>query len=188
MFTTVRMRWPVSAGPGAAADLVGEVVHPPQDVVDIGDHVLSVDLERGVGREPERRVQDRPVLGDVDVLAPEHGVAPPGQLHLLGQLEERAEDGIVEQRLRQVDDQVTRGEGQPADPVGVVGEPGAQVGGEVGGEALEPRPRRRRARVHRRVAHSAAASSWPFTVFRSSPHEASNFSTPSRSRVSITSS
>jgi hypothetical protein len=154
----------------------------------VGDHVLSVDLQRGIGREAERRVQDRPVLGDVDVLAPEHGVAARQQLHVVGQVEERRQDGVVEQRLRQVDEQVTRGEGQPADPVGVVGEPGAQVGGEVGGEALELRPRLGRARVHRRVAHSAAASSWPFTVFRSSPHEASNFSTPSRSRVSMTSS
>ena len=66
---------PGHAGPLAGAHALGEGVRPGEHVVHVAHDVLAVDLERGVGRQPQRGVEHRPVLGDVDVLAGEHGVA-----------------------------------------------------------------------------------------------------------------
>ena len=43
--------------------------------MDVGHRVLTVDLQRGVPGQAQRRVQHGPVLGGVDVLAGEHRVA-----------------------------------------------------------------------------------------------------------------
>ena len=45
MLMTVRMRLPVAPCPRAVADLVGEVAHPPEHLVDVGDDVVAVDLD-----------------------------------------------------------------------------------------------------------------------------------------------
>jgi len=37
--------------------------------VDLGDHVLAVDDDRGAARRAQRDVEDGPLLGDVDRLA-----------------------------------------------------------------------------------------------------------------------
>ena len=83
-------------------------------------------------------MQDRPVLGDVDVLAAEHRVAARADTDLVGQREQRREHVVVEQRLGQVDVQVAGVEGQPLDPTRVLVEPAAQVGREVRGQGGQP--------------------------------------------------
>ena len=49
------------------------------------DHVGAVDDQRALARHPQRDVQHRAVLGDVDVLAAEHRLAALGQPALLGE-------------------------------------------------------------------------------------------------------
>ena len=51
--------------PGAAAHAVGEVGHLVEHGVDLGDHVLAVDDDRGAARRAQRDVEDGPLLGDV---------------------------------------------------------------------------------------------------------------------------
>ena len=73
------------AGPLAGAHPVGELGHPVEHGVDVGDDVLAVDHEVRVAGHAQRDVEDGAVLGDVDVLAAEHRVdavpepAPVGQ-------------------------------------------------------------------------------------------------------------
>ena len=54
--------------------------------MDLLDDVLAVDDQRAVLRHPQRNVQYGAVLGDVDVLAAEHRVAPLGDALLVGEL------------------------------------------------------------------------------------------------------
>ena len=46
--------------------------------MDLPHDVDAVDDERGSGRHPQRDVENRPILGRVDVLAAEHGVTTLG--------------------------------------------------------------------------------------------------------------
>ena len=66
---------PGRAGPLAAAQPVGELAHPVQHLVHVGHDVLAVDAQLDAARLPQRGVQDRAVLGGVDVHAGEHRVA-----------------------------------------------------------------------------------------------------------------
>ena len=137
------------AGPGPRAHLLGEGVDPVQDLVHVGDHVLAVHLEGRLSGEPECRVQDGAVLGDVDVLATEHRVPALRDARLLGEREQRVDDLPVHQALGEVDGEVRGLEGQRRGAVGVLGEPGPQVGCERRREVAEPAPR---------VAHDEAWS------------------------------
>ena len=90
MLTTLRTRLPGVAGPLAGAHALGEVGHLAQHRVHVGDDVLAVDLDdRALGRA-ERGVQHGAVLGDVDLVAPEHRVdavaeaAPAGRARRAG--------------------------------------------------------------------------------------------------------
>ena len=65
--------------PLTGAHATGEGTHLVQDLVDLGHDVDAVDDERRVLGHAQRDVQDRAVLGDVDVLAAEHRVAALGE-------------------------------------------------------------------------------------------------------------
>ena len=75
-------------------------------------HVDAVDDEAGVAWQPQRGVQHRAILGDVDVLARQHGVSPLRHADLLGEVDQGIQDLAGHQVLRQVDVQVTGGEGE----------------------------------------------------------------------------
>jgi len=75
------------AFPFTRADLGGELGHPVQDVVHLGDHVDPVDDQRGVFRHTQCHMQNRTVLGHVDRLAGEHRVPALLETALLGQLD-----------------------------------------------------------------------------------------------------
>ena len=62
--------------PGAAANAIAERSHAVEHLVDVAHDVLAVDDERALPRHPQGDVEDGAVLGDVDVLAAEHRVAP----------------------------------------------------------------------------------------------------------------
>ena len=53
--------------------------HPVEHLVDVGDDVAAVDDQRALARHPQRDVQHRAVLGDVDPLAAEHRLGPLAQ-------------------------------------------------------------------------------------------------------------
>ena len=152
---------------------------------------------RGVRGQPERGVQHRAVLGDVDVLAGEHRVAPRRRARPRRPAPSRAASTlVVEQRLGQVDLQVARRRRSAARP---------------GRASSANQPRRSGAkssasswsRAHAWVVVGSTGASPPpssagltsarprgcsSTVSSSSFHDVTNFSTPSSSRVSMTSS
>jgi hypothetical protein len=77
------------AGPLARADPLGEGRHPVERLVHLLNHVDAVDDQRALARHPQRHVQNRTVLGDVDVLAGEHRFAALGDAALTRQLTEQ---------------------------------------------------------------------------------------------------
>ena len=79
------------AGPGAAPDARGELGHAIQHRVNVGHDVVTVhDDGLSTGRA-KRHMQHRPLLGDVDAIAAEHGIDP------------RTQAGFVRQTQQQLD-------------------------------------------------------------------------------------
>ncbi len=117
--------------------------------MDVGDHVVTVDLDHGADRRPQRGVQHGAVLGGVDAVPPQHGVDPPGHPGSLGQGQERGQDVVGHPVLGRVDDQIPHRPGEPLGPVGIVGEQRAQVEGvEAVGPTAHRIPLRSRRDVH----------------------------------------
>ncbi|MGX1514624.1 hypothetical protein RKD44_005912 [Streptomyces collinus] len=114
------------AGPLAGADPVGEAGHLVEHRVDPGDDVLAVDLDHRVPRRPQRGVQHRTVLGDVDPLTAEHGVAQPEHVGGGGKLLQQGQRLVGDQVLRVVDVQVSHAERPAGAALRVRGEQLAQ--------------------------------------------------------------
>ena len=91
--------------PLAAADAVGEAGHLVEHRVHVGDDVLPVHDDRGVPRRAQGDMQDRAVLGDVDPVAPEHGVDPLAQAAFPGQLQEEPQRVVGDAVLRVVEEE-----------------------------------------------------------------------------------
>ena len=72
-------------------------------------------------------MQDGPVLGDVDLLAPEHGVDPRAQAGFLGQLQEELEGFVGDAILRVVEEEAHRLGRHPLAALGVICEELPQV-------------------------------------------------------------
>ena len=87
MLTTLRIRFPVWPSI-AAADAVREVGHLVEHGMDLRHDVLAVDDDRAPVGRAQGDVQDGPLLGDVDLLAAEHGVDARREARLLGQIEQ----------------------------------------------------------------------------------------------------
>jgi hypothetical protein len=108
-------------------DPVGEVRHPVQHLVDLLDHIGAVNDQVFAGRHAQRHVQHGAVLGDVDVLAAEHGVAALGHAGLLGQRDEQPHRLVGDPVLGVVEVEPGRLRGQPLAAARVPGEQLAQV-------------------------------------------------------------
>ncbi len=96
--------------PVAAANGVGEGAHPPQDLVDLGHHVLAVHFDGGIVTVAQGHMQHRPVLGEVDLFAREHALDPIAEAHLPRQVQQQGEGligetvlGIIEQQIIEAD-------------------------------------------------------------------------------------
>ena len=152
MLTMVRMRSPGGARPRAVADLLGERAGPPEHLVDLGHDVLAVDLDHRARRRPQRHVQHRAVLGDVDPLAGEHGVAAGLDAGDVGDGQQRGHHVVVDALLGVVDAQVTDVQQVALGPAGIGGEQLPEVGRLRGGQQGRPLRRGRDvgAEVHRR--------------------------------------
>ena len=85
-----------NALPLTGAHALGEGIHAIEDLVHVGDDVLAVDDELALlgCRAAQRGVQDGAVLGGVNVLAGEHGVAALLELHLAGKIAQQL-DGLI---------------------------------------------------------------------------------------------
>ena len=85
-----------NALPLTGAHALGEGIHAIEDLVHVGNDVLAVDDELAflACRTAQRGVQDGAVLGGVDVLAGEHGVAALLEFHLAGKIAQQL-DGLV---------------------------------------------------------------------------------------------
>src|SRR5262249_48826923 len=119
------------------------------------------------------------LLGDVDLLAAEHGVDAVAQAGGLGELDQQPHGLVGDAVLRVVEVQPHRLERQALAALGIVGEQLAQVhlahGLVVGGEGA---PRRRRGGAH-------ALTAWPWSEAlleaitpKSSSHDFTNVSAP----------
>ena len=115
------------AFPLARADPVGERRHPVEHLVHVGDDITPVDDQRPLAWHAQRDVQHGAVLGDVDVLAREHGVAALGDAGLRGQLVEQAQALVGHPVLGVIEVQPGRLGRQPGAPLRVRGEEIAQV-------------------------------------------------------------
>ena len=118
-----------NALPLTGAHALGEGIHAIEDLVHVGDDVLAVDDELaplGCGAA-KRGVQDGAVLGGVNVLAGEHGVAALLELHLAGKIAQQLDGLIGHQVLRQIEVQVTGVKAQLVHALGIGSEPGLEV-------------------------------------------------------------
>ena len=118
-----------NALPLTGAHALGEGIHAIEDLVHVGDDVLAVDDELALlaCRAAQRGVQDSAVLGGVDVLAREHGVAALLELHLASKIAQELDGLIGHQVLGQVEVQVTGVKAQLVHALGIGGEPGLEV-------------------------------------------------------------
>ena len=118
-----------NALPLTGAHTLGKSVHAVEDLVHVGDDILAVDDELALlgCRAAKRGVQDGAVLGGVDVLAGEHGVAALLELHLAGKIAQQLDGLIGHQVLGQVEVQVTGVKAQLVHALGIGGEPGLEV-------------------------------------------------------------
>ncbi len=116
------------AGPLARAHPLREGGHPVEDRVHGRHDVLAVDLDHRVTRRPQRGVQHRTVLGDVDPLAAEHGVPQPEHVRRGGQLAQQPQRLVGDEVLGVVDVQITDLERVPGAAPGVGREQVPQMG------------------------------------------------------------
>ena len=159
MLTTVVMRSPVA--PSHSRRAPGPRTPPSvQDLVHLGDHVDTVDHELGVPGHPQRDVEHRSILGDVDVLAREHRVAALGDTRVRGESQQQRHRLVGDEVLGVVEVEIAGFGGEPVPSVVIGGEQVPQGrrpdGAGVGGERL-PGGRT----VDRRSAHVEAFSSCP---------------------------
>ena len=124
--------------PFAAAHTPGEVRHPIEHVVHLGDHVLAVDDQACIARQPQRGVQHRPILCHVDPIPAEHRLDPLAQAHVLGQRDQQADGLIGEAMLGVVQIQAGALRRQLRPALRVLGEQVAKVqSGDLGVVRLE---------------------------------------------------
>src|SRR5215471_18342708 len=71
--------------PLTAADAVGEIRHPVEHRMDMWDDILPIDDNRCPPWRTQGNVQDRAILGDVDLVAAEHRVDARAQAGLVSQ-------------------------------------------------------------------------------------------------------
>ena len=133
------------ARPGPAADAVGEVRHPVEHRVHLGHDVLAVDHDRRAPGRAQRHVEHGALLGDVDLLAPEHGVDAPAQVALVGKLQEQLQRLVGDAVLRVVQVEPRALGGETLAAAGVVGEELAQVRAPEAARSAPRAPARRAA-------------------------------------------
>ena len=172
------------AGPHAA----GEGLHAAEHLLHLCRDVLAVDDERRVGRPPQRGVQDRAVLGAVDVLAGEHRLDALRQPALARR--RRAAPSTASSSSRCLEKSSTSVAGlhrQPLGAVGVLVEQLAQGGPAQScgvrlelGEHLHHLPRGRRRGLQRTACPAAGSDRSPVTERRARGRDGGGHRPPRR--------
>jgi hypothetical protein len=90
------------AGPPPVAKRIGKARHPIQHGMDGGDHVFAVDPHHRLARRPQRHVQGRAILGDIDPLTREQSLQCRGHLPRLRQGAERSEHRRINALLGEI--------------------------------------------------------------------------------------
>ena len=117
------------AGPGAASNPVAEIAHAIEHAMDVRDHIVPVDDDRRRCRRSQRHVQNRAILGDVDLVAAEHGVDPPTQIRFIRELAQQPHRLVGDAMLRVVEIDAGGFGRQPLAAAGIVLEQLTQVPG-----------------------------------------------------------
>ena len=130
--------------PAAVADPLRELSQAVQHLVDCGHDVLPVDHDGFLAGRSQSHVKHRPVLGDVDLFAPEHGLDAVDQATLLGQPHQQLHGLSHQPVLGVVEVDATGVYDQPPAPAGVLREEVPQLQrpdfGEVLLQLLEGKP------------------------------------------------
>jgi hypothetical protein len=116
------------ATPLAAAHPIRERPHSVEHVVDLDHHVLAVDDQGTIAGHPQCDMEHGTVLGAVDVLASEHGLAPLGEAGFVGEARQELDRLVVDAVLRVVEEQARRLGNQSLTAPGVRREELAEVG------------------------------------------------------------
>jgi hypothetical protein len=104
-----------------------ELTHPAEHLVHRGHHIDTVDGDALPPGRAQRNVQHCPALGDVDLLAGEHGVDALAQARLLREPQQQAQRVVGDAVLRIVEVDAAGLESHPLAASGVIGEQVAQV-------------------------------------------------------------
>ena len=107
--------------PIAAAHAIGEVRHPVQNCMNVGDHVAAVAKNGCAARRAQRHMQDGAVLRDIDLLAAEHRVDAIAQPRLLRELQQQSQCLVGDPVLGIVEIDSGRFERQPLAAFVIVG-------------------------------------------------------------------
>ena len=121
MLITFLMALAGMAFPFPAADAIGKRRHLVEHRMHVGNNIFPVDLDSGAARGPQRDVQHRPLLGDVDLLAAKHGIPPLFHPPFPGQLEQQAQGFVGNPILGVVQVQTGAFDGQPCPTLWVIG-------------------------------------------------------------------
>ena len=118
---------PGGTDPGTGADAVGEIPHSAQHGVHVAGDILAVHREPFPFGQAQRDMEDGPVLGGVDVIAGEHGVAaglhPGGSGHAQQEPHRLVGDAV----LGVIEHQIASAGSEAGGPLGVASEELAQV-------------------------------------------------------------
>ena len=126
ILTTLRMRLPVCPFQAPDRTRVAKSRHARQHRVHVGHDVTPVDLDHRVGRRAQRRMQHGAILGDVDLVAAEHGVALGRQAALLRKLCQQRNGLWRDAVLRIVEHEPAALDRETRGAAGILGEQRAQ--------------------------------------------------------------
>ena len=90
------------------AHVAGDGFHPGQRVEHLGHHILPVDHDRTTIKVAQRRVQDGPPFGFVDLRTSEHRIPALGNLRLLGKGDQHVHRARIYLRFGVVEQHVER--------------------------------------------------------------------------------
>ena len=152
MFTTVAIGLPVTPTHSPLRTLSAKAYTLASTSCTSGTTSVAVDDQAGSLGRPQRGVQHRAVLGDVDVFAGQHRVAALRQADLVSKINKCSQDVGVDQVLGKVDIEIAGLEGERLRSRRVGREPAAQIGLQRLVQGRQPRPGRGRRRIYR-LAH-----------------------------------
>ncbi len=138
MLMTLRMRLPVWPVQAPLRTWVAKAAILSSTACTSGTTSWPSTRMRWLARRAQGHVQHGPPLGDVDLLAAEHGVDAGAQPHRLGQADEQAKGLVGHAVLGVVEVETDRLRGEPLAALGILGEE-RRAGARRGSSGRAPR-------------------------------------------------